>query len=116
MPTSDSHGRLTPEKTYMSLCGSVDKARKLSELYLALIVAMLVLNCVARGKVVSIVTFGDSAERFVTKLAEPFPFVCILGRFMHLERDATLGHPSKARAARVLVALHHQPVDAGPST
>ena len=99
MPTSDSHGRLTPAKTYVALCGSVAAARKLSELYRDLIIAMLVLNCVARGKVVSIVTFGDSAELFVTKLIEPLPFVCILGRFMHPESLLALGGDIKKKIA-----------------
>ena len=99
MPTSDSHGRLTPAKTYVALCGSVAAARKLSELYRDLIIAMLVLNCVARGKVVSIVTFGDSAELFVTKLIEPLPFVCILGRFMHPESLLALAGDIKKKIA-----------------
>jgi hypothetical protein len=99
MPTSDSHGRLTPEKTYVALCGSVAAARKLSELYRDLIIAMLVLNCVARGEVVNIVTFGDSAERFVTKLVEPLPFVCILGRFMHPESLLALAGDIKKKIA-----------------
>ena len=91
--------RLRPHVRFLELCeGDVAYATEICERYRSYLLAVLALNRVARGKAVSIVSWGGHARDYVTKqFLHLEGLVDYVGHIMHPEAILAVGPDLKAK-------------------
>ena len=99
LETRQGKVRLRPHVRFLELCeGDVAYATEICERYRSYLLAVLALNRVARGKAVSIVSWGGHARDYVTKqFLHLEGLVDYVGHIMHPEAILAVGPDLKAK-------------------